>query len=95
VLKGVATGKSRNDKVPEKYDFSICGFGASIGKICEYEGQYCQQIYFTIHKDGVKGKVKNVVKDVDWKGLYNMTATPRLKHWMVNKYLKEQIPELR
>jgi hypothetical protein len=94
-LRGVATGKSRNYKIPEKYDFSICGFGSSIGKICDYDGQYCQQIYFTIHNKEFKNIILNLILDVNWKELYNMTATPKLKHWMINKYLKEQIPELK
>ena len=93
-LRGVATGKSRNDKVPNTYDFSICGFGASVGKFCEYEGQYCQQIYFTINNEKYKDKIINLIRNADWKELYSMTATPKLKHWMINKYLKKQIPEL-
>lgn len=93
-LKGVAIGKSRNDRVPETYDFSICGFGGSIGKFCSYEGQYCQQIYVTINNNVYKNKVKELLVNVDWKQLYNMTATPRLNHWMINKYIKEQIPEI-
>lgn len=47
-LRGVATGTSRNDKIPEVYDFSICGYG-NIGEVCDFDGQYCQQIYVTIH----------------------------------------------
>lgn len=93
-LRGVATGSSRNDKVPEQYDFSICGFGASIGKICDYEGQYCQQIYFAICNDKYKKLIKDLILNADWRSLYNMTATPKLKHWMINKYIKEQIPEI-
>lgn len=93
-LRGVATGKSRNDKIPPNYDFSVCGFGASVGKICEEEGQYCQQIYFTINNKKFKNEIKELIENVDWKTLYGMTATPKLKHWMINKYLKEQIPEL-
>jgi hypothetical protein len=93
-LKGVATGKSRNDKVPEQYDFSICGFGASIGKFCDYEGQYCQQIYVTINNNKYKNQIKELLVRADWKQLYNMIATPKLKHWMIYKYIKEQIPEI-
>lgn len=93
VLRGVATGKSRNDKIPEKYNFSICGFGSSVGKFSDKEGQYCQQIYFTI-KDEFADKVTKVIVDADWKSMYSMTASPKLKHWMISKYLKEQIPEL-
>jgi hypothetical protein len=93
-LRGVATGKSRNDKIPTSYDFSVCGFGSSVGKICEYEGEYCQQIYFTINNTEFKDEIKKLIQNVDWKELYNMTATPKLKHWMISKYLKEQIPNL-
>lgn len=91
ILKGVATGKSRNDKVPSIYDFSVCGFGSSIGKFCDYDGQYCQQIYVTINNESYRYEVKKLLLDVDWKSLYNMTATPKLKHWMINRYLKENI----
>lgn len=93
-LRGVATGASRNDKVPDTYDFSICGFGASIGKICDYEGQYCQQIYVTINNDTYRNQIRELLENVDWKQLYSMTATPKLKHWMINKYIKERIPEI-
>ena len=96
ILKGVARGNSRNDKVPEKYDFSICGFGSPVGKLCDYEYQYCQQIYITIHNDKYKDKIKNILSDTvgKWEKLYSMTATPKLKHWMINKYIKEKIPEI-
>lgn len=93
-LRGVATGKSRNDKVPEKYDFSICGFGSSCGKIAEFEGQYCQQIYVTINNKLHKHRMIEIIQRTDWKGLYGMTATPKLKHWMISKTLKSLMPEL-
>lgn len=92
-LRGVATGKSRNDKVPDKYNFSICGFG-SIGKVAEREGEYCQQIYVTIHNDKYKADIIKVIQETDWLKLYGMTATPKLKHWMINKRLKQMIPQL-
>jgi len=94
-LKGVATGKSRNDKVPKSYDFSICGFGSSIGKFCDYEGQYCQQIYFKINNKKHYEAIVNILKNTNWKSLYNMVSTPKLNHWMINKYLKEQITGLK
>jgi len=93
-LRGVATGKSRNDKVPEKYDFSICAFGASVGKVCDSEGQYCQQTYVTIHNKEFLNEVTETIQTTDWKKLYGMTATPKLKHWMIIKRLREQMPQL-
>lgn len=94
-LKTVNRGKSRNDKVPEKYDFSISGFGASMGKFCDYENQYCQQIYFTIHNDKYKSIIKNIILNANWKNICDSTSTPKLKHWIINKYIKEQIPEIK
>lgn len=92
-FRGVANGKSRNDKVPEKYDFSICGFG-SIGKVAEHEGQYCQQIYVTINSKEYKNEITQIIKETDWLSLYGMTATPKLKHWMINKRIRSLLPFL-
>jgi len=89
-LRGVATGKSRNDKVPEKYDFSICAFG-SVGKVCDYEGQYCQQTYITINNDSLRDEITSVIKNAKWKEMYGMTATPKIKHWMINKLLSNSV----
>jgi hypothetical protein len=92
-LRGVSVGKSRNDKVPEKYDFSICQFGA-IGKMCDSEGQYCQQMYVTINDYKHKEIIKQTILNADWMKLYNMTATPSLSQWHIYKYLHEQLPQL-
>jgi len=93
-LRGVSVGESRNDKVPEIYDFSISQFGASIGKKCHKEGQYCQQLYVTMHNREHKELIEKTILEADWQKLYSMTATPTLKHWHIYKYLREQIPEL-
>lgn len=94
-LRGVAKGKSRNDKVPESYSFSISAYGNSIGVICDFEYQYCQQIYFVIHNKKYESQIREVIKRANWREMYDMVATPKIKHWMINKYLKEQIPELK
>ena len=94
VLRGVATGKSRNDKVPEKYDFSVCGFGSSVGLQAEREGQYCQQIYVSINNVMYLENITEIILSTKWKEIYGMTGTPKLKHWMINKLLREQIPQL-
>lgn len=93
ILKTVVRSKGRNDKIPSEYDFSICSFG-SIGKIANYDYQYCHQIYFTIIKKEYKDLIEKLIKETDWKKIYKMTTTPTLTHWMINKYLKEQIPQL-
>lgn len=92
-LRGVARGKSRNDKIPDNYSFSISGYG-NVGTICDYEYQYCQQIYFVIHNKKYEKQIYEVIKKAEWQSMYDMVSTPKIKHWMIYKYLKEQIPEL-
>lgn len=87
--------KARNQFLPKdfKYDMGICSWGY-IGKTVEYEGQYNQELYIKVNNTKLKDKVLDTIKSVDWKSVYPMTTTPRLKQWQVYKYLKEQIPEL-
>lgn len=93
-LRTVNRGKSRNDKVPEKYDLSISGYGASMGQICEYENQFCQQTYVTINNENLKNKIIELIYSTNWKEVCKSTASPKLKHWIINKYIKEQISEI-
>jgi len=92
-LRTVGLNKARNDKKPTIYDLTICKYGASFGKICK-EDEYAQQIYIHIKNEKYKKLILTIFEKTEWKDIYNMTATPVIKHWMINKYLKEQIPNL-
>jgi hypothetical protein len=85
--------RSRQEHIPTNYDFAICGFG-SIGKICEYDNQYCKIFYILINNDSLRNKIKETILNADWKGIYKMTNSPNLLHWQIYKYLKEQIAEI-
>jgi hypothetical protein len=89
-LKVVSRNTKYTYSIPEKYDFSICSFG-TIGKICDKEDQYSQQIYFTIDPL-YKDRVLELIKVADWKKIYNINGVPSLKQWQILKYLKENIP---
>jgi len=93
-IRGVARGGSRNDTVPDVYDFSICAYG-SVGALCKKEDEYSQQSYITIRNEGLREKIKKQILEADWKELYNMTATPKLNHWMIYKYLRDTIPGIK
>lgn len=93
-LSGIYRRKSRNDKVPSNYDFSICGYGSAIGKICDYENQYCLQFYFIINNLDLKDKIKQIIKDANWKEIIHYASTPSLRQWQIYNYLKQQIPTL-
>lgn len=93
-INTVARSTTRNDKIPENYDFSIVPYGSSVGKICEYEGQYCRQLYFVIKNKLFKDKVRDVIESADWKSMCKINSAPNISIWQIYKYLKEQIPEL-
>lgn len=76
------------------YDIRICGFGASIGKQSECEGQYVKELCIKINNKTYKDEVMTLIRNAKWKEIYNMTKTPNLTHWQVYKYIKEQIPEI-
>ena len=77
------------------YDFRICNWGASIGKFCEYEGQYSTEICIKINNEIYKDKIIELLKSVKWTEIYPMVATPKIDQWHIQKYIKEQIPEIK
>jgi len=93
IIMNVAKGKSRNDKVPEMFDYCISSFG-TIGKECKLPYEYSQQMYFIINNELLKDKIMNIIKNANWYNLVQNIKIPRLLQWQVIKYLKEQIPEL-
>ena len=76
------------------YDIAVCAWGAAIGKILDFEGQYVKEFYIKVKKDNLRDKVVDLIKNAKWQELYPMTAVPNLLHWQVYKHLKQQIPEL-
>ena len=94
-IKVTENRRTARSNIPEKYDYAICGWGSSIGKKIEYEGQYANEKYIVIHNKSYKNKIIQLLKNVDWKKEYYMTSTPALYQWQIYKYLKEKIPELK
>lgn len=96
-LKDVSLSEWRRGSIhiiPEKYDYAICGWGASIGKQIKREKQYALEIYIIINNDKYKKQIIDILKNVNWKNVYFNIATPRLPQWRILKYIKEQIPEI-
>jgi len=84
-----------NYKIPEKYDYAICGWGAAVGKQIKQQGQFALEYYIIINNDKYKEQIINVLANADWKKIYPNIATPRLAQWKIYKYIKEQIPEIK
>jgi predicted RNA methylase len=78
-------GKNR----PEKYDYAICAWGASIGKNIG-NNHFAKEFYFVLDAD-IKNKVIELLEVIDWKLEFAMTSTPNLLQWQVLKYLDKSI----
>jgi hypothetical protein len=87
--------RGANYKIPKKYDYAICGWGAAIGKQIKQQGQFALEYYIIINNDKYKKQIINVLANADWKDIFKGISTPRLPQWRIFKALKEQIPELK
>ena len=94
IIMNVSKGKSRNDKIPEIFDYCLSSFG-TIGKECKLPYEYSQQMYFIINNLLLKEKILSTIKSTNWNDLVDNKQIPRLLQWQVIKYLKEQISELK
>lgn len=86
--------KRNKPYINKDYDFRICSWGASAGRILNEEERYAKEIGFYIKQDSIKESVRKAVENASWKQEYFMTSTPNLVLWQVVDYLKRTIPEL-
>ena len=90
--------KSRNQFLPKDfdYDIGICKWG-SVGKIINkgQEGTYQQELYIKCNNKKLKSKVVETILNIDWNNFIISDKSPTISQWMLRKYLKEQIPELK
>ncbi len=86
----------REINIPEGYDYAMGSFGAGcVGKPIFKVGQYALECYFYIKNPIFKEQLLDVLKCTDWVKLSKgISGTCRLPQWKINKYIKEQIPEI-
>ena len=77
-----------------KCDFSMCAWGASVGKSSQ-PGTYALELHIKINNDSLRDKILDVLNTTDWKSICPSISTPQLPVWRVYNKLKEQIPELK
>lgn len=76
------------------YDFRICTWGASCGRILKDNESYAKEVAFYIHNHNMKDKIRTAIKNIDIKRDFYMTSTPNLLLWQIYEYLIKNIPEL-
>ena len=82
---------SRNQFLPSdfKYDIGICTFG-SVGTEVFNNKKYVQELYIKILREDLKEEIIEIIRNANWKKIFPMTKSPRLKQWQVNKYIKDK-----
>jgi len=86
--------KRNKPYVDNNYDFRICSWGSSTGKILNENERYAKEIGFYVKNTDIKEKVKTVISEANWEREYFMTSTPNLVLWQVVDYLKRKVPNL-
>lgn len=97
-VKLVEQIKNKNPKrnrpyLDHDYDFRICSWGASAGRILNNNEHYAKEIAFYIDKE-YKNIIKNLFMNNSVVEFYHMTSTPNLVLWQVYNYIKENISEI-
>lgn len=85
----------RNKPYPDNnYDFRICTWGASCGRILKENESYAKEVAFYIHNPNMKNRIKEVIENMDIHKDFFMTSTPNLLLWQIYEYILKRIPEL-
>ena len=77
------------------YDFRICTWGASCGRILKDNESYAKEVAFYIHNPQLKDKIRQVIDNIDIKRDFYMTSTRNLLLWQVYEYLLKNISGLK
>ncbi len=77
------------------YDFRICTWGASCGRILKDNESYAKEVAFYIHNPNIKDRVRIAIEDMDIQRDFYMTSTPNLLLWQIYEYLIKNIPDLK
>jgi predicted RNA methylase len=95
LYESIKNGNPKRNKPykDQNYDFRICSWGASAGRILKDCERYAKEIGFYI-SPGYKDKVRAAIEKANWKDEYAMTSTPNLVLWQVFDYLKRNVSEI-
>lgn len=85
--------KERSNQYSDNnYDFRICTWGQSAGKIIEDENKtYAKEIAFWINDEKLREKVYSLFKNKNILDYFPQTSTPNIVKWQVVKFIKDNI----
>ena len=77
------------------YDFRICTWGASAGRILKENESYAKEVAFYIHNPKMKSIIRDAIERIDINKEFIFTSTPNILLWQLYEYLMREIPELK
>lgn len=77
------------------YDFRICTWGASAGRILKDNESYAKEVAFYIHNPTMKNRIRDAIEELNIHNEFNITSTPNILLWQLYEYILKKIPELK
>jgi hypothetical protein len=87
--------KQKKEYKNNNYDFRICTWGASAGRILEDNESYAKEVAFYIHNPMMKDKIRKAIEELEIHKEFNITSTPNILLWQIYEYILKKIPELK
>lgn len=89
-------GKKQSKLLPnDNYDFRICTWGASAGRILNENESYAKEVVFYIHNPNMKTIIRDAIERMNVNKEFIFTSTPNILLWQLYEYLMREIPELK
>ena len=80
---------------PDGWDYAMANFGnGNMGKIPEYVGQYCQEVYFYCHKKEYLPKLLELLEYSTIRGYVESISAKKISVMRLYKYLRDNIEEI-
>ncbi len=92
--------KNKNPKrnkpyLDDNYDFRICTWGASAGRILKDNESYAKEVAFYIHNPMMKNRIRKAIEELNVNDEFHITSTPNILLWQLYEYILKKIPELK
>jgi len=92
----ISKDPKRNREYPnDDYDFRICIWGASTGRILDNNERFQKEVAFYINNKELKEKIYQAMIEFKNNMPYIMTSTPSLRLWQLYEYIIKKIPEIK
>ena len=83
---------AKNKDISPDYDYAMCNWGnGSLGKKCEYVGQYAQEVYFYCHKKEFLPKMLKLLEFDTIREYVKSISMKRISVMRLYKYLRDNI----